>query len=211
MEPEVWTKEKYIEFREWLFADADRYFGVAPDDYFAYKAAEKKWEEECPWSAELMEKRRRMVEIRFAQNEARQELARELYWKLDERELIAFLADEKQTDEMRAELVRAGPLPETIVNLVFARNWPKAQEAALYAQDLEVRHLRRFISDGSLPEYIRIKAKKLIESLPAKARSPSGREEWMDRHKLVEKLLEVCGECGLAANVREETRKRRRA
>jgi hypothetical protein len=211
MEPEVWTKEKYVEFREWLFADADRYFGVAPDDYFAYKAAEKKWEEECPWSAELMEKRLRMRDIRAERIRAREEAARELYDTLDEGGLIAFMQDEKQTEEMRVALLRAGPLPETVVNLVFERNWLREQEVALHWQRLEVRHLRRIAGDESWAEYNRVRANEVIANLHLREGSPSGRERWANRHKIVQRLLEVCGEFELAAKVREDAQKRRRA
>jgi hypothetical protein len=211
MEPEVWTKEKYLEFRAWLFADPDHYFGVAENDYFAYKAAEKKWEEECPWSPELMEKRLRMRDIRVERLRAREEAARELYDTLDEGGLIAFMQDEKQTEEMRVALLRAGPLPETVVNLVFERDWPKVQEAAFYAQRLEERHLRRIANGAGWAGYNRVRANRALANLHLRKELPSGRERWANRHKIAQRLLEICGEFELAAKVGENAQKRRRA
>jgi hypothetical protein len=211
MEPEVWTKEKYTEFRDWLWADEERFKAVTSEEWDAYAKADERWDGECPKSPELIERQWNIHELHVAKLTALEDTARELYDKLDEGQLIAFLEDVKQTDEMRAALIEAGPLPETVVNLVFERKWPKAQEAALYEQTLEERHLRRIVSDESWAHYNREKARKLLENIPLRSARPSGRAEWTNRHKLLQRLLEVCGEFELAEKVRNDTQKRRRA
>jgi hypothetical protein len=208
MEPEVWTKEKYLEIRERVFADG---YTMEPAEWECYKASNERWENECPWSEALIEKRKRAWELSRARDKARRDAAQELYWKLDETELLAFFADEKQSDEMREALIEEGPLPETVFDLVFEKDWRKAQEAAFFSQNLEERHLRRIEADKRWCRSDRARASELIQNLHLRAGRPSSREEWANRHKLVQKLLEICGEFEIAAKVRNDTEKRRRA
>jgi hypothetical protein len=211
MEPEVWTKEKYLEFREWLWADEEHSKAVTSEEWDDYHAAAMQWEGDCPWSPELIERKQRIRELHAARLNALKDAARELYDTLDEGGLIAFMQDEKQTEEMREALIEAGPLPETVVNLVFEKDWPRVQEAAFYSQRLEERHLRRIAGDAGWAGYNRTRAERALANLHLRKELPSGRERWANRDKLVQKLLEVCGELELAAKVGENAQRRRRA